>query len=69
MDIVEDLLRQGLPGVGIPPDEALVTAFAGYLRLLAQWNENINLTGIRELADMVPLHIAVLDSLPRTAAM
>ncbi|MBL8200998.1 MAG: 16S rRNA (guanine(527)-N(7))-methyltransferase RsmG [Chromatiales bacterium] len=58
---MEDLLRQGLPELGIPADDALVTAFAGYLRLLAQWNENINLTGIRELADMVPLHI--LDSL------
>ena len=58
---MEDLLRQGLPELGIPQDEALVTAFASYLRLLAQWNENINLTGIRELADMVPLHI--LDSL------
>jgi 16S rRNA (guanine527-N7)-methyltransferase len=63
---VEDLLRQGLPELGLPgpggaADEALVAAFARYLRLLAQWNENINLTGIRELADMVPLHI--LDSL------
>jgi len=64
--IVEDLLRQGLPELGLPgpggvADEALVAAFASYLRLLAEWNENINLTGIRELADMVPLHI--LDSL------
>ena len=58
---MEDLLRQGLPELGIPADEALVAAFASYLRLLAEWNENINLTGIRELADMVPLHI--LDSL------
>jgi 16S rRNA (guanine527-N7)-methyltransferase len=63
---VEDLLRQGLPELGLPEpgkaaDEALVAAFASYLRLLAQWNENINLTGIRDLADMVPLHI--LDSL------
>lgn len=61
MAIVEDLLRQGLPALAIPADEALVAAFARYLRLLAEWNENINLTGIRELADMVPLHI--LDSL------
>ncbi len=61
MAIVEDLLRQGLPELGIPVDEALVTAFAGYLRLLAQWNENINLTGIREPAAMASLHI--LDSL------
>ena len=58
---VEDLLRQGLPELGIPADETLVAAFAGFLRLLAQWNENINLTGIREPAAMVPLHI--LDSL------
>ena len=58
---MEDLLRQGLPELGIPADEELVAAFAGFLRLLAQWNENINLTGIREPAAMVPLHI--LDSL------
>jgi len=58
---VEDLLRQGLPALDVPADEALVAAFAGYLALLARWNENINLTGIREPAAMVPLHI--LDSL------
>lgn len=58
---MEDLLRQGLPELGVPADEALVGRFASYLRLLARWNENINLTGIRELPDMVPLHI--LDSL------
>lgn len=58
---MEDLLRQGLPELGIPADQALVAAFASYLRLLAQWNENINLTGIREPVAMVPLHI--LDSL------
>lgn len=61
MAIVEGLLREGLPELGISADEALVAAFASYLRLLARWNENINLTGIRELPDMVPLHI--LDSL------
>lgn len=58
---VEELLRRGLPELGIPADDQLVTAFAGFLQLLAQWNENINLTGIREPAAMVPLHI--LDSL------
>lgn len=58
---MEELLRQGLPELGIPADEKLVAAFAGFLQLLAQWNENINLTGIREPAAMVPLHI--LDSL------
>lgn len=58
---MEDLLRQGLPELGIPADEALVADFAGFLKLLAQWNENINLTGIRDPVAMVPLHI--LDSL------
>jgi len=58
---VEDLLRQGLSDLGMRSDEELVTAFASFLRLLAQWNENINLTGIREPAAMVSLHI--LDSL------
>jgi 16S rRNA (guanine527-N7)-methyltransferase len=59
--IVDDLLRQGLPALGIPADDRLVASFARFLALLAQWNENINLTAIREPAAMVPLHI--LDSL------
>ncbi|MEO7386593.1 MAG: 16S rRNA (guanine(527)-N(7))-methyltransferase RsmG [Gammaproteobacteria bacterium] len=58
---MEDLLRQGLPELGIRADEELVATFAGFLQLLAQWNENINLTAIREPAAMVTLHI--LDSL------
>jgi len=58
---VEDLLRQGLPELGIPADEELVAAFAGFLRLLAEWNGKFNLTGIREPEAMVSLHI--LDSL------
>ena len=61
MAIVDDLLRQGLPALGIPADDRLVASFARFLALLAQWNENINLTAIREPAAMVPLHI--LDSL------
>ena len=61
MNKVEELLRQGLPELGIPADDALVAAFAGFLKLLAEWNENVNLTGIREQEAMVPLHI--LDSL------
>ncbi len=58
---MEDLLRQGLPDLGLRLDEKLVSDCASFLRLLAQWNENINLTGIREPAAMVSLHI--LDSL------
>jgi len=58
---MEDLLRRGLPELGIPADEVLVTACADFLRLLAEWNEKFNLTGIRDPAAMVTLHI--LDSL------
>jgi len=58
---VEDLLRQGLPELGIPADEALVNASASFLRLLTKWNQAWNLTSIRDPLEMVPLHI--LDSL------
>jgi len=59
--IVVDLLRRGLPELGIPAEEALVTACADFLRLLAKWNQAWNLTSIRDPLEMVPLHI--LDSL------
>jgi 16S rRNA (guanine527-N7)-methyltransferase len=58
---VEELLRRGLPELGIPADEELVTACADFLRLLAKWNQAWNLTSIRDPLEMVPLHI--LDSL------
>ena len=50
-----------MPGLGIPADEGLVTAYAAFLRLLAEWNGKFNLTAIREPGAMVSLHI--LDSL------
>lgn len=58
---MEDRLREGLTALGIPADDALVGAFADYLRLLAKWNQAWNLTSIRDPLAMVPLH--VLDSL------
>lgn len=58
---MEDLLRQGLPELGLPADEGLVNACAGFLKLLAKWNQAWNLTSIRDPLEMVPLHI--LDSL------
>jgi len=63
---VKDLLRKGLPELGILNDEGLadeelVDACAGFLKLLSKWNQAWNLTSIRDPLDMVPLHI--LDSL------
>lgn len=55
------MLRQGLPPLGLAPDEDLVTRLARFLRLLAKWNRAFNLTSIRDLETMVPLHI--LDAL------
>lgn len=47
--------------MGLAPDEDLVTRLARFLRLLAKWNRAFNLTSIRDLETMVPLHI--LDAL------
>lgn len=58
---MEDQLREGLTALGIAADDTLVGALAGYLRLLAKWNQAWNLTSIRDPLAMVPLHI--LDSL------
>lgn len=58
---MEDQLREGLTALGIVADDTLVGALAGYLRLLAKWNQAWNLTSIRDPLAMVPLHI--LDSL------
>jgi 16S rRNA (guanine527-N7)-methyltransferase len=58
---LEERLRDGLADLGIDPVPALVDALARYLRLLARWNRAINLTSVRNPADMVARHI--LDSL------
>lgn len=56
-----DALDAGLGALGITLDSHARTAIEGHVRLLLAWNDAINLTAIREPADIARLH--VLDSL------
>jgi len=56
----EKRLAEGLPLVGATPTDEQVAALARFLRLLDKWNKAFNLTGVRDLQEMVPRH--VLDS-------
>ena len=58
---LEELLTDGLRGLGLDPAPALVAVLADYVRLLTKWNQAYNLTSVRDPRDMVPRHI--LDSL------
>lgn len=58
---LEELLTDGLTGLGLDVAPALIAALADYVRLLTKWNQAYNLTSVRDPRDMVPRHI--LDSL------
>lgn len=57
---LEKRLAEGLPLVGAAPTDQQVAALARFLRLLDKWNKAFNLTGVRDLSEMVTRH--VLDS-------
>ena len=60
-DVFESTLAAGLNALGLAlPTEARV-ALDGYVRLLLRWTSAINLTAIRDPADVARLHL--LDSL------
>lgn len=54
------LLRSGLTEFGIPASEESVQAIMKHLKLVAEWNEKVNLTAITEEREMVLKH--ALDS-------
>lgn len=54
-------LRQGLAQLGLDPDSCPCAAYLQYLALLGKWNRAYNLTGVRDSARMI--HVHVLDSL------
>ena len=58
---LESQLGHGVAVMGITLPEGAVDRLAQYLRLLEKWNRVHNLTAIRDLEQMVTLH--VLDSL------
>lgn len=55
-----ELLRQGLVGYGLQPEEVAVAAIVRHLELVAEWNESVNLTAVTAERDMVIKH--ALDS-------
>lgn len=48
MDSTQKWLRQQAEGIGIPLSERQLDQFETYYRLLVEWNEKMNLTGITE---------------------
>jgi len=58
---LEECLEQGLYPLGVTPGKEQIVRLSGYLRLLEKWNRAFNLTAIRDLEEMVALH--VLDSI------
>jgi 16S rRNA (guanine527-N7)-methyltransferase len=57
----DETLRRGLATLRMDLDEVARTAIDGHVRLLLAWNEAINLTAIRDPADVALGH--VIDSL------
>jgi 16S rRNA (guanine527-N7)-methyltransferase len=57
----ERQLTTGAARLGVAVDAALADALLRYLKLLLTWNERINLTAIREPAEIIDKHF--LDSL------
>lgn len=51
------LLKSGLSGLGIGPEEPLVTKALDYLSLICRWNRVTNLTAIREPGEIVTHHL------------
>ena len=59
--IDRDCLKAGGEAVGVPVDADLAERLDTYARLLAEWNEKMNLTAITEPGAMVVKHF--VDSL------
>ena len=61
MFISEELLLQGAAAIGLTPDADAVRRFDAYARLLAEYNEKVNLTAITDPDGIVMKHFT--DSL------
>ena len=58
-------IKDGLLSLGLRNKENLIHKLEAYLVLLFRWNRVTNLSGIKSLADMVPVHL--MDSLSVSA--
>ena len=54
-------IKDGLISLGLGNNENFISNLEAYLVLLSRWNRVTNLSGIKRLKDMVPLHL--MDSL------
>ncbi len=61
MNLLANRLHQGLQALQLHFPESTQTQFLHYLELLEKWNRVYNLTGVRDIIQMIPKH--VLDSL------
>ncbi|MDH5327270.1 MAG: 16S rRNA (guanine(527)-N(7))-methyltransferase RsmG [Gammaproteobacteria bacterium] len=62
---MESLLTQSLRQQGLELGPQAIQKIVAYLQLLQKWNRVYNLTAVREITDMVPLHIMdALSALP-----
>jgi 16S rRNA (guanine527-N7)-methyltransferase len=58
---LEQQLQQGLVQLGLSVDETQTERWLAYLHLLHKWNAHFNLSAVRDINEMLPLHL--LDSL------
>jgi 16S rRNA (guanine527-N7)-methyltransferase len=65
--LYDELLDEGLGDLGLELSEPARLAIANHVRLLLAWTRAINLTAVREPADVARLH--VLDSLSAVPAL
>ena len=61
MDICRQTLCQGLEALQLPLNELQVEQLLKFIKLIEKWNKAYNLTAVRDLREMVSVHL--LDSL------
>ena len=61
MDACRKILVSGLEALNLPLDEDKIEQLLAFIKLIEKWNKAYNLTAIRNMEDMVRLHL--LDSL------
>lgn len=61
MDICRQTLCQGLEALQLPLNELQIEQLLKFIKLIEKWNKAYNLTAVRDLREMVSMHL--LDSL------